>query len=349
MKTSYCGAACALSLTLLASTVVATAQDSAPAITITQIAPDPGTPAPRIVVPAQTEALKNALKKNDWDAATLAITNGASVNDTDKNGVTALMLAAQERKPSVVQLLLDSGADPNALDKKGRSALHYAIPPDPKPKKKFGIGNVLGAMGAVGNLPGGLGKISGMNSLLGGGGLDQLLGNNLTQLLGGQSFSPGSKSNWMAIAGSALLGDKTGDLGIGRLLTGTGELKLGAGDWVGLLSSVKGNNARVLGAMGNLGAGDSAKSALWNQFLGAASSGNNAGVAALMGNADLAPLLGQAVQGLTLARGELPGNATRSIIGALTGRGLNLNTPDKGGKTAMQLATERGLTELLSQ
>ncbi len=41
-------------------------------------------------------------------------------------GVTLLMFAAQRAKPGIARMLLEMGADPKALDKRGRSALHHA-------------------------------------------------------------------------------------------------------------------------------------------------------------------------------------------------------------------------------
>jgi ankyrin repeat protein len=52
------------------------------------------------------------------------IEHGANVNYKDKNGVTALM---QAKSLTVAKLLIDCGADVNAVDLSGRSVLMWAI------------------------------------------------------------------------------------------------------------------------------------------------------------------------------------------------------------------------------
>lgn len=51
------------------------------------------------------------------------LANGADVNAKDKNGVTALMCAAWEGNLKVVEILLANGADVNAKDKYGGTVL----------------------------------------------------------------------------------------------------------------------------------------------------------------------------------------------------------------------------------
>ena len=48
------------------------------------------------------------------------------INCSDSRGITALHWAAQRRRPDIVRLLLEHGADPNRCDKVGYSALHDA-------------------------------------------------------------------------------------------------------------------------------------------------------------------------------------------------------------------------------
>jgi ankyrin repeat protein len=53
---------------------------------------------------------------------------GADVNACDRDGYTALMMAAQygHGYPAIVQMLLDAGADVNAKNQSGETALMLA-------------------------------------------------------------------------------------------------------------------------------------------------------------------------------------------------------------------------------
>ena len=49
------------------------------------------------------------------------------VDKPDKNGVTALMMAAATGNESIIRELMAKGADPNVTDRKGRNAFHHAL------------------------------------------------------------------------------------------------------------------------------------------------------------------------------------------------------------------------------
>ena len=52
---------------------------------------------------------------------------GANPNAEDKDGDTALIEAAKKCKTEVVKLLLEAGADIEAKDKEGKTALMWAV------------------------------------------------------------------------------------------------------------------------------------------------------------------------------------------------------------------------------
>lgn len=63
----------------------------------------------------------------DPKIAELLIAKGADVNRADLNGLTPLMLAAQEKKLEMVRFFIKNGADINAKNAKGETALQQAI------------------------------------------------------------------------------------------------------------------------------------------------------------------------------------------------------------------------------
>ena len=78
-------------------------------------------------IPAGDEtALLFAARVGDLDSTRLLVAAGASVNDADAWGVSAVTLAAHAGYGDVVEFLLDKGADPNAM-KAGFAPLHEAI------------------------------------------------------------------------------------------------------------------------------------------------------------------------------------------------------------------------------
>ena len=67
-----------------------------------------------------------AARVGDVDSAKLLLAAGADANDSQPDGVSALVLAAHSGNGSVAALLLEQGANPNA-DGSGYTALHAAI------------------------------------------------------------------------------------------------------------------------------------------------------------------------------------------------------------------------------
>jgi ankyrin repeat protein len=78
-------------------------------------------------IPAGDEtALLFAARVGDLDSARLLVAAGANVNDVDAWGVSAVTLAAHSGYESLVEFLLEKGADPNAM-RAGFAPLHEAI------------------------------------------------------------------------------------------------------------------------------------------------------------------------------------------------------------------------------
>ena len=73
----------------------------------------------------------------------LLVNNGADVNAKDEEGVTALTIAAREGCLEVMEFLIVKGGDVNAKDKKGNTALSLA-----SAEKEHGIVQYLKAHGA---------------------------------------------------------------------------------------------------------------------------------------------------------------------------------------------------------
>ncbi|MGI9297669.1 MAG: ankyrin repeat domain-containing protein [Gammaproteobacteria bacterium] len=75
--------------------------------------------------PPDPELLFAAFKAGDVAEVKRLLDAGADPNAANKNGLTALMLAVLREYAEVVKMLLSAGADPNA-SKPGFNALHLA-------------------------------------------------------------------------------------------------------------------------------------------------------------------------------------------------------------------------------
>jgi ankyrin repeat protein len=67
-----------------------------------------------------------AVAEGDIQLLKTLIDQGADVNAKNKEGETALMVASLEGRLDVAKLLVEKGADVNAKDSVGANALHYA-------------------------------------------------------------------------------------------------------------------------------------------------------------------------------------------------------------------------------
>jgi ankyrin repeat protein len=79
------------------------------------------------------------------DFARRLLEAGADANARDHTGVTALMYATERRVPGVVRALLKARADPGAATSKGETALHYAAKLDDCLEQQECIGELLAA------------------------------------------------------------------------------------------------------------------------------------------------------------------------------------------------------------
>jgi ankyrin repeat protein len=73
--------------------------------------------------------IKNdTLSKNDkYDLAKLCIDNGAMINGYDVNNITPLHLACERQLKKIVSLLLENGADTDAVDSLNKTPIYYSI------------------------------------------------------------------------------------------------------------------------------------------------------------------------------------------------------------------------------
>jgi len=70
--------------------------------------------------------LHEACKNGDIDSVKQHVANKQLVNDKDNRGITPLGYALGANRGPVVQLLLESHANPHSVDNSGNSGLHYA-------------------------------------------------------------------------------------------------------------------------------------------------------------------------------------------------------------------------------
>ena len=65
------------------------------------------------------DALIEAVRKGDGPAASALLGEGADANARDRSGTTALMWAALDASPDTMKVLLEKGADVNARNEAG--------------------------------------------------------------------------------------------------------------------------------------------------------------------------------------------------------------------------------------
>lgn len=78
-------------------------------------------------VQSLSQFLRMAVMAGVEKAVQIHIERGDDLNARDASGMTPLMLSAARNKPAICKLLLSAGADPNLLDKTGKTALEIAI------------------------------------------------------------------------------------------------------------------------------------------------------------------------------------------------------------------------------
>jgi len=77
--------------------------------------------------PSSWTIMMKAVISGSRDVINALVNNGVDINMADKDGTTALMLAAKENYPEALINLLDNGADINLQDKYGKTAMKYAV------------------------------------------------------------------------------------------------------------------------------------------------------------------------------------------------------------------------------
>lgn len=70
--------------------------------------------------------LMSAVRSGSMEKLRVLLDMGADPNQTNAEGLTALMVACDDDRADIAALLLEAGADPTLKTKEGRAALHYA-------------------------------------------------------------------------------------------------------------------------------------------------------------------------------------------------------------------------------
>ena len=99
------------------------------------------------------EKLLNAIRDADLMAARALLSGGADANAKDDDGLTALMYAAMYAGADCVELLLAQGADPNAKSKSDLTALMLAIGQTDKVRLLLAKGANVNAVSKTQDLP----------------------------------------------------------------------------------------------------------------------------------------------------------------------------------------------------
>jgi ankyrin repeat protein len=85
--------------------------------------PGQGTDGKRVIY--SDKAFFDAVKTGNREIVAMSIKEGFNVNAKDKDGYTALLIAAEKGDLEMAHLLVEKGADVNAKDKDGYTALMY--------------------------------------------------------------------------------------------------------------------------------------------------------------------------------------------------------------------------------
>lgn len=98
-------------------------------------------------------ALLGAIRRGDLSLLESQLRQGTGPNVHTADGTTPLMFAALYGTPEMVKLLLDHGANPNAVDKRGASALLFAVGDAKKVETLLAHGADVNARTSTGNTP----------------------------------------------------------------------------------------------------------------------------------------------------------------------------------------------------